>query len=132
MGKQKIEILGDMNFLYEEDDVQYELSVLVSTEKSDFGNMDMVSLSFWKNKGMKVEEILEVWDNETYLYEVLFLKVLKPFAEKKIESVNEKGLNDLLKIKGVDVSHLKGLYKLFKKGIKIGMFHALIKTEQND
>lgn len=127
--KNKIRIWADTNLLYEEEDVQYELSAMMYVDKDRFGKYTMPSLSFWKNKGMANEKIIETYDNEEYLYETLFLNVLKPHKQGRKEDISIKEMNDLLAIRGVQMKHLKGIYKLLKKGVELGFFDELARNQ---
>jgi hypothetical protein len=121
--KLKNKIWGNTDLLYEEDGIQYELSALMHLSKDRFGEYTYPSLSFWKNKGMKDEEIIDVWDNEEYLYKKLFLGVLEPMSVNIKYDLKE--FRHLMNIEGVEKAHLKGLYKLFKKAVLLGFFEEV-------
>lgn len=127
--KNKIRIWSDTNLLYEEEDIQYELSAMMYIDKDRFGKYTMPSLSFWRNKGMTNEKTIEVYDNEVYLYETLFLNVLKPHKQGRKEDIDIKEMNELLAIRGVQMKHLKGIYKLLKKGLELGFFDELARKQ---
>lgn len=127
--KNKIRIWSDTNLLYEEEDIQYELSAMMDVSKEKFGQYSYPSLSFWKNKGMKDEKVIDVWDNDGYLYDKLYLDVLKPLNNRM--NCDMKEFRHLMDIQGVEQSHLKGLYKLFKKGIALGFFDEFAREQLN-
>jgi hypothetical protein len=121
--KLKGKLFGNTDLLYEEDEIQYELSAMLHLSKEKFGEYTFPSLSFWKNKGMKTEELIEVWDNEEYLYNKLFLNVLKPFVAGM--HYNKKEFGYLKEFDYFEESHIKGLYKLFEKAVLLGFFEGV-------
>ena len=132
--KLKGKIWANTDLLYEEDDIQYELSALMDVSKGKFGQYTWPSLTFWKNKGMVNEKIIAIWDNEYYLYDKLYLGVLKPLNNRM--DCDMKEFRHLMDVQGVERKHLKGLYKLFKKGIELGFFDEVareqLKMENHD
>lgn len=132
--KLKNKIWANTDLLYEEDDIQYELSALMDVSKEKFGQYTWPSLTFWKNKGMVNEKIIAIWDNEYYLYDKLYLGVLKPLNNRM--DCDMKEFRHLMDVQGVERKHLKGLYKLFKKGIELGFFDEVareqLKMENHD
>lgn len=127
--KLKNKIWANTDLLYEEEDIQYELSALMDVSKEKFGQYSYTSLTFWKNKGMVNEKIIAIWDNEYYLYDKLYLGVLKPLNNRM--NCNMKEFRHLMDVQGVEQSHLKGLYKLFKKGIELGFFDEVAREQLN-
>lgn len=127
--KLKDKIWANTDLLYEEEDIQYELSALMDVSKENFGQYSYPSLTFWRNKGMVNEKLIAVWDNEDYLYDKLFLDVLKPLNNRVNCNMDE--FRHLMDVQGVEQSHLEGLYKLFKKGIELGFFEELAREQLN-
>jgi phage-related tail protein len=123
--KLKNKIFGSTDLLYEEDEIQYEINAMMNVSEKKFGQYGFASLTFWKDKGMKSEKVIEVWDNDEYLYNKLFLKVLMPLQAGL--KCNMKEFRHLSKIDGFEQSHLKGLRKLFQKAISLGIFDEVIK-----
>ena len=116
--KEEIEIFGNTDLIFETEDLVYQLSAMldINTRKYEF-----TSLDFIKNWGMRDEKYITSWDNDTFLYETLYLKVLSPWVTLK-ENPSPEEFAVLLKIKGVKLEDFEGIYELFNKAIELKFF----------
>lgn len=76
-------------------------------------------LLFVKNMGMAYEEELECWDNEEWLYNILYTEILLPW-KKNCEIVRIKDFKDLLKY--INITEIDNLIELFEKAIDLKFF----------
>ena len=108
-------IVGNFELLFEGEDIAYSLSALYDIEKDTY---EMPSLSFIEDEGSRDEKYIAVWDNDNYLVETLYKKVLIPWVvEKKIEDGEE--FVELIKLQGVNIKDLEGLCKLMEEGFRL-------------
>lgn len=113
-----IEIIGNTELAFETDDIAYVMGVGIDTKKNKYY---MPSFSFVKNYGENVQKYIEIWDNEDFLIEILYEKVLLPWVvDKSIPSPEEFAA--LLKIDGVRLEDFEGIYELFNKAIEMKFF----------
>ena len=105
----------DVDLFYEGEEITYSLSSLYDIEKDEY---EMTSLSFIENRGEFGEKYNAIWDNDEYLVETLYKKVLIPWVgDRKIEEGEE--FSQLLKIQRVNIKDLEGLLELIEQGIKM-------------
>ena len=108
-------IIGNFELIFEGKDISYVLSALYDIEKNSY---EMTSLSFIEDEGSREEKYIAIWDNDAYLVETLYKKVLVPWVvEKKIEDGQQ--FADLIKIQGVSIDDLEGLCKLMEEGFRL-------------
>lgn len=108
-------IIGNFELLFEGKDITYSLSALYDIEKDSY---EMPSLSFIEDEGSRDEKYIAIWDNDAYLVETLYKKVLVPWVvEKKIEDGQQ--FADLIKLQGVSIDDLEGLCKLLEEGFRL-------------
>lgn len=119
-----INTYGTLELIFEGKEINYVLSGLIELEKEEEEKC-MESLSFYKNYGLKGEENLEAWDNDTYLYKILYKDVLIPWVKDKTV-VNGQEFGMLLQIPGVNIEDFKELKEMFDKAIKLGFFKEQI------
>ena len=105
----------DVDLFFEGEEITYSLSSLYDIEKDEY---EMTSLSFIENRGEFGEKYNTIWDNDVYLVETLYKKVLIPWVgDRKIEEGEE--FSQLLKIQGVNIKDLESLLELIEQGIKM-------------
>ena len=115
---EKIEIIGNTELAFEADDMSYVISALLDMKTNKYS---MPSLAFTKEYGMIYEKYEAIWDNDTYLIDTLYDKVLLPWVvDKTIPSPEEFAA--LLKIDGVKLEDFEGIYELFNKAIELKFF----------
>lgn len=108
-------IIGNFELIFEGKDISYVLSALYDVEKDEY---EMPSLSFIEDEGSIEEKYIAIWDNDAYLAETLYKKVLVPWVvEKKIEDGQQ--FADLIKTQGVSIDDLEGLCKLLEEGFRL-------------
>ena len=108
-------IIGKFELFYEGENITYVLSALYDIEKNRY---KMTSLSFIEDEGSRDEKYVAIWDNDTYLVENLYKKVLVPWVvEKKIEDGQQ--FANLIKLQGVSIDDLEGLCKLLEEGFRL-------------
>lgn len=124
------EIHGNITLQYSGERVDYILDVGIDVEKNI---KFMPSLSFYHNYGMiEDEHLIDVWDNEDYLIDVLLNNVLVPWVEFKDVKVSNE-FAELLQIDGVKLDDFAGMKKLLEKGIELGFFEEYFtKKKEND
>jgi hypothetical protein len=125
-----------MNDIYGSVDLEFEgerLTYVLSAEM-DFENkneMEVTSLGIYRKYGRNDQEIIEVWDNPTYLYYTLFINVLGPFVCREKSIPFPEHFTDVVKVQDLTLDDFKGLYKMFEKAQELGFFNKVIE-EQND
>ena len=108
-------ITGNFELFYEGENITYVLSALYDIEKNSY---EMPSLSFIEDEGSKDEKYIAIWDNDAYLVETLYKKVLVPWVvEQKIE--DGQHFADLIKLQDVSIDDLGGLCKLLEEGFRL-------------
>lgn len=108
-------IIGNFELTFEGKNISYTLSALYDVEKDEYR---MPSLSFIEDEGSKDEKYIAIWDNDAYLVETLYKKVLVPWVvEKKIEDGQQ--FANLIKLQGVSIDDLEGLCKLLEEGFRL-------------
>ena len=108
-------IVGNFELIFEGKDISYVLSALYDVEKDE---CEMPSLSLVEDYGTRSEKYIAIWDNDNYLVETLYKKVLVPWVvEKKIEDGQQ--FADLIKLQGVSIDDLEGLCKLMEEGFRL-------------
>ena len=108
-------IIGNFELIFEGKDISYVLSALYDVEKDE---CEMPSLSLVEDYGTRSEKYIAIWDNDDYLVETLYKKVLVPWVvEKKIEDGQQ--FADLIKTQGVSIDDLEGLCKLLEEGFRL-------------
>ena len=108
-------IIGNFELIFKGKDISYVLSTLYDIDKNEY---EMPSLSFIENEGERDEKYIAIWDNDAYLVEKLYKKVLVPWVvEKKIEDGQQ--FADLIKTQGVSIDDLEGLCKLLEEGFRL-------------
>ena len=108
-------IIGNFELIFEGENITYVLSALYDIEKNSY---EMPSLSFIEDEGSRDEKYIAIWDNDGYLVETLYKKVLVPWVvEKKIEDGQQ--FADLIKTQGVSIDDLEGLCKLLEEGFRL-------------
>ena len=108
-------IIGNFELFYEGENITYVLSALYDIEKNSY---EMPSLSFIEDEGSKDEKYIAIWDNDAYLVETLYKKVLVPWVvEQKIE--DGQHFADLIKLQDVSIDDLEGLSKLLEEGFRL-------------
>ena len=70
-------IIGNFELIFEGKNISYVLSALYDIEKNSY---EMPSLSFIEDEGSKDEKYIAIWDNDAYLVETLYKKVLVPWV----------------------------------------------------
>lgn len=121
-------MIANINIVYDGVEISYELSAGIDCEK-DYKKY-MCSLSFVKDLGTMSEKYIGIWDNEEYLMETLYKKVLVPWVESKDIPYSDD-FAGLLKMKGVKLEDFEGLIELFKHAIILGFFEELYKNCEN-
>lgn len=110
---------GNITLRYSGEKMDYILDVLFDT---DTNKKSMPSLSFYHNYGMlKDEKNIDVWDNDSYLIDVLLNNVLIPWVDYQNIKVTED-FTSLLQMDGFKMEDFKGLKLLLEKGIELGFF----------
>ena len=108
-------IIGNFELIFEGKDISYVLSALYDVEKDE---CEMPSLSLVEDYGTRSEKYIAIWDNDGYLVETLYKKVLVPWVvEKKIEDGQQ--FADLIRVQGVSIDDLGGLCKLLEEGFRL-------------
>lgn len=108
-------IIGNFELIFEGKDISYVLSALYDVEKDEY---EMPSLSLIEDEGSISEKYIDTWDNDIYLVETLYKRVLVPWVvERKIESGEE--FANLIKVEGVSIDDLEGLCKLMEEGFRL-------------
>jgi hypothetical protein len=123
------DIYGSVDLEFEGERLTYVLSAEMDFENKN--EMEVTSLGIYRKYGRNDQELIDVWDNPSYLYYTLFINVLKPHKQGRKEDIDIKEMNELLAIRGVQMKHLKGIYKLLKKGLELGFFDELTKERLN-
>ena len=83
----------------------------------------MPSLSFYKDYGhSKNQELIECWDNDLYLIESLYQKVLASWTSDKT-ILDGESFAELIKVNGGAVDDMPKLRELIDKGIDLGFFN---------
>lgn len=117
---------GTVELILDGKELNYVLSATIELDKPG-EEKSMASIAFYKDYGLNSEEVLEVWDNDTYLYNTLYKNVLLPWvAEKTVVDGQEFGA--LLQIKGVHIDDFQELKEVFEKAIELGFFNDIIKN----
>lgn len=114
-------IVGNFELFYEGEEITYSLSALYNIEKNSY---EMPSLSFIEDAGSRDEKYIAIWDNDSYLVETLYKKVLVPWVlEKKIEDGQQ--FADLIKLQGVTINDLEGLCRLMEEGFRLNLLKEI-------
>lgn len=91
----------------------------------------MVSLSFWNDHGHTYEKEIEAWDNDLYIYETFYKKVLLPWIkDKTIE--DPIAFAEFVSIPGVKLEDFDQLKLLIEKGIELGFFENVINSKKDE
>lgn len=123
------EIYGNITLYYSGEKVDYILDAGIDIEKNI---KYMPSLSFYHNYRENDEHLIDVWDNEDYLIDVLLNNVLVPWVEFKDVKVSNE-FAELLQIDGVKLDDFAGIKKLLETGIELGFFEEYFtKKKEND
>ena len=112
------DITGNISLQYEGKELAYVLDVGLDIEKE---TNYMVSLSFMENHGMIDEKLIDLWDNDNYLMEILYEGVIIPWEENK-SIPNSEAFAELLQVKGVKLDDFAGIKLLIDKGIELDFF----------
>ena len=108
-------ITGSFELAFAGKYISYKLSALYDLNKDSY---EMPWLSFVKDEGYVDEKLITSWDNDTFLIQILYKKVLIPWVvEKKIEDGEE--FAELIKVDGVSIDDLEGLCKLMEEGFRL-------------
>lgn len=123
-------ILGDIEFQFTlENGNTLILSALISIRTDD--KKSMPCLSLYENYGSLVgEKNIFMWDNDGYLYNTLYKKVLVPWVENN-EISNPKQFSEVI-VEGIHLDEFAKLKFIFDKAIQHGFFEELLnKTKEN-
>lgn len=101
------------------------LSVGIDIEKNN--EKYMPSLSMYTNRGHIDEKIVFIWDNDEYLYNILYKTVLIPWVDNN-HIVDAKEFSEVIAA-GIHLHEFAELKKIFDKAIEFEFFNHLIKDE---
>lgn len=116
-----------MEIIYHGEKMDYVLSAGYDIERKEYY---MPSLSFYKDYGLSTEELIEGWDNDFYLIETLYNKVLMPWANDKT-IIDGASFGDIIKMNGGAVNDIPSLKELIDKGIELGFFKDYYNSKEN-
>jgi hypothetical protein len=89
------------------------------------------SLSFWNDHGHTYEKQIEAWDNDHYIYETFYKKVLLPWIkDKTIE--DPIAFAEFVSIPGIKLEDFDQLKLLIEKGIELGFFEDVINFKKDE
>ena len=90
----------------------------------------MPSLALYTNRGHSNESIVFVWDNDEYLYNVLYKEVLAPWADGR-SIVNTKEFAEIIN-EGLHIDEFPKLKFIFDKAIEFGFFEEVLNKTKKD
>lgn len=123
------DIYGSVDLEFEGERLTYVLSAEIDFENKN--EMEVTSLGIYRKYGQNDQELIEVWDNPTYLYYTLFINVLGPFVlDAKFVPFPEE-FTQVVKVQDLTLNDFHGLCKMFEKAQELGFFNKVIE-KQND
>lgn len=117
-----------MEIIYHGEKVDYVLNAGWDVEKKQYY---MPSLLFYKNYGLIInQECIESWDNDTYVIETLYNKVLLSWTNDNT-ILDGESFAELVKINGGIVNDIPAIKELIDKGIELGFFSEHYNKKEN-
>lgn len=121
------EFTAYMEIIYHGEKVDYVLNAGWDVEKKQYY---MPSLSFYKDYGLSSQDCIESWDNDSYLIETFYKKVLAPWTNNNT-IIDGESFAELIKVNGGMVNDIPAIKELIEKGIELDFFNEHYNEKEN-